>query len=61
MNFPRKSSVWLTSFNWTERIRGIVENSYGKTIEFDKLKKEVNYSSIEFINAFDSTIDYQAI
>ncbi|CAF1039589.1 unnamed protein product [Adineta ricciae] len=35
------SDIWLTTFNWTERIRGIVENSYGKTIDFDKLKKEI--------------------
>ncbi|UJR15239.1 hypothetical protein I4U23_002194 [Adineta vaga] len=38
------SDIWsttTTSFNWTERIRRIVENSHGETISFDSLRKEI--------------------
>ncbi|CAF0820260.1 unnamed protein product [Adineta steineri] len=37
------TDIWSSSktFNWTERIETIVRNSYGETITFDKLKKEI--------------------
>jgi hypothetical protein len=35
--------VWSTTkFDWTARIRAIVQNSNSEVISFDKLKKEVN-------------------